>query len=321
LTDELGPADATIARSLIERATYSGLIVGGARADIHETVVRGTRPRPPDLAGGRGLAVRSDPMTLARSEASVRSCVIEGNSDMGMFVGGGDVTIESTLVRNTLPMASDQQFGRSLSIEWDPDTGARSMVAIQSSVFEGGHGVGVIVVSSDATIESTVVRNVAPLAADQSHGMGIGIERHLMADGANVSLRASLIEHTRVVGVTVLHSTATVESTLVRDTATLADGSFGDGITVLTATEGPAALDLRGARIETSARAGLSVFGANATVMSTAFECNTFALDLEEFVGFVGGIQDAGGNACGCNGNMVDCQAVSAQLAPPDASQ
>jgi hypothetical protein len=318
LQDDLGPAQATIGGTLIEATTYTGLIVGGARADIRDTVVRGTVPRPSDLEGGRGVVLRTDPMTQRRSEVTLRSSLVEHNHDMGIFVGGSDATIESTLVRDTLPLSTDQTFGRNLSIEWDADTGARSVATVRSSVLEGGHGVGLIVVSSDATVESTVVREVSPLASDQTRGVGLAVERHPQSDGADVTVRTSLVDRARLVGLAVLQSTAAVESTIIRDTASQAsDGRFGDGIAVAVEAGWPSLLDLRGSRVQTSQRAGVSTFGAPAKLTSTAFECNVIDLDVEPYAGQPASFEDGGGNTCGCDGAAATCQSVSTQLEPP----
>lgn len=380
--DTLGATRISVNRSLVERARDDGVFVSGPDALIEATVVRDTQPRASDQTSGRGIQIQNDPATLGHATATVRGSVVEGNREMGIVVDGSDVTIEGTVVRSTLPLASDQHYGRGIDIQDSPPTHTRASVTVRGSAVESNRDVGVAVIGSDATIEATVVRGTQPLASDQRLGIGIVAQGDLSTRAhASVTVRACLIEENRDVGVAVVGSDATIEATIVRGTqpqasdqrggvgvqiqddaqtrdrasttvracrveqsrhaaivvknadatidATLvratevqaSDGAFGDGIAVLQ-DRSVASAQVTGTRIETSARAGLSNFGASVTLSSTTFECNTIDLDGEKNAGSDFSFDTgAGGNACGCGGMATACEALSSGLQPPPPIQ
>jgi hypothetical protein len=67
------------------------------------------------------------------------------------------------------------------------------------------------------------------------------------------------------------------------------------------------------------ARAGLGLFGAEVQLGTTAFVCNPIHINTEFCGGTEPGLIDLGGNACGCDGAVVDCKALSSQLEPPES--
>jgi hypothetical protein len=58
------------------------------------------------------------------------------------------------------------------------------------------------------------------------------------------------------------------------------DASFGDGILVF-AVAAPARAVVSGARVESSARAGIASFGGTVVIGASTLECNPIRLDLE----------------------------------------
>ena len=76
-------------------------------------------------------------------------------------------------------------------------------------------------------------------------------------------------------------------------------------------------MTLAASRIEASARAGLSSFGAAVDIGATSFECSPIALDGEEQLGVPFALQDLGENDCGCSGAAATCKVLSSALQPP----
>ena len=71
--------------------------------------------------------------------------------------------------------------------------------------------------------------------------------------------------------------------------------------------------------IETSARAGLSNFGATVALGASALACNSIDLDGETYHGQPFSFESLGGNACGCDPADVACKVQSVGLEPPEA--
>ena len=108
----------------------------------------------------------------------------------------------------------------------------------------------------------------------------------------------------------------TADQVLVTDTAALADGSYGDGITVF-----DAALTLTHSRIARSARAGVASFAGKVSFVGVVVDCAAFALDGEpdppEPADY--SFDLTGGAVCGCGTSEGPCQVLSSSLAPPSS--
>jgi hypothetical protein len=184
---------ATIARanlvvkgSLVEQNHETGVSVSGSDATIENTVVRGNLPRPSDGVFGVGMSLQlscttvetCDPAT--RSNGTVRASLIQENHEVGLLVGASDATIESTVVRGTLPRASDQIAGRGIDITLlcPPSgcvAGARGRATVTSSLIDRNHDLGLHIAGSDAEVDAVVVRQTLALAANGSYGDGIAV--------------------------------------------------------------------------------------------------------------------------------------------------
>jgi hypothetical protein len=334
--DLMAPASGTLRGSIVEDNTDLGVLVGGSQATLEGSVIRNTRPRAGAQTFGDGLSVQlvcdselgvCFPETRARAE--VRGSFIVNNHDMGIIVAGGDAIVENTVVRDTQPQASDQLSGRGMSFQLGCFAGncypeSRSTAEVRSSLVEGNHDMGIQASGADVTIDSTVLRNTLPRASDAFFGRGLQIQIScfdFVCDPnvrGNTTLRGSLVEGMREHAIMVASSDATFEGVVVRGTAVRAsDALLGDGITLFSYM-GPAIATITNSRIADSARAGLSIFGATATLASTQITCASFPLDGEALDGQPFSLTDQGNNACGCPNADEPCRLVSSSLQPPD---
>jgi hypothetical protein len=74
---------AAINASLIQGNRRAGVTVYGSDATLEATVIRGTLPQPSDGDLGWGIEVRAHTATGQRAAATIRSCLIEGNTQVG----------------------------------------------------------------------------------------------------------------------------------------------------------------------------------------------------------------------------------------------
>jgi hypothetical protein len=91
---------------------------------------------------------------------------------------------------------------------------------------------------------------------------------------------------------------------------------FGDGIVLASESQLPLVATLSKNLIQSSSRAGVSVFGASASLKNNTIFCSAFDLDGEVGGGMPYAFHDLGGNLCGC-GIMGACKASSSVLSPP----
>ncbi|KYF76712.1 hypothetical protein BE11_44050 [Sorangium cellulosum] len=265
IQNQRGPSEVTLRTSLVEQNRDVGVLVTGSVATIEATVVRGTQPTR-QAGDAYGITVQGDPAD-GPSEVTLRTSILEQNHAGGVQVLGSDATIEATVVRDTQPL-SDGTGGLGIVIGYFPATEEPARVALRGSLVERNHGIGVLVQSSDTTVESTVVRDTQP-SGDGASGAGIEVHDQLNSpDGANLTVRASLLERNHDTGVLVLGSNATIEATVVRDTQPLRDGRRGHGIHIQddADTHERATAMLRSVLVEQNHSFGVIIFGSDATI-------------------------------------------------------
>ncbi len=164
-------------------------------------------------------------------------------------------------------------------------------------------------------MQSSVIRDTLPDAA----GSGRGVQVQAAPDtGAPSSalLRGLLVEQSWTAGVFVVGSTASLQGCLIRDTAPGATGLFDDGIVVFS-DEAPGTAMLIGTRVEQSARAAVSSFGAEVTISGSLFQCQVFDWAGNPFHEYDYGFHDQGGNLCGCPDATESCRIDTATIEPP----
>ncbi len=132
-----------------------------------------------------------------------------------------------------------------------------------------------------------------------------------------------MVEDCQAAGFAVAGADVVASDLVVRDTTPQeANQDFGDGVVVssylvLIPDPKPTHLELLRGSITDNARAGVSVFGADAIIQDSLLECNAIDLAGEpvDDLSFV--IDDQGGNHCRCEGVDSGCHVLSSGLAPP----
>ncbi len=305
----------TVRGSDVDGSANQGIYVGGSDLTVEASVVRNSAPN--GGSSGRGIALQVDPTSLQRANATIRTSVIDNNRDAGVIVGGSDLTMEATVVRNTQPLSTTKKAGRGVDLQ--EDTAQHTQATIRGCLVEGNRDLGIFLASSELTLESTIVRGTQPNAFDQTSGRGVDVQYDATTlEPAAATLRGCVVTGNYDVGVFVASSSATIDRTLVSETAPIArDGTFGDGVLVV-GWQRDAAATITSSRVATSARAGISNFGASITLTSTSLECNAIDLDGEAF-GAAPYAYDlgGGGDVCGCAPASQHCQVLSTMLTAP----
>lgn len=163
--DDIGESGMTLRRSLVESAVGHGVFIEGSTVTIEETVIRQTKPQPWDGQLGRGVNICEGGNTGVPSYVIIGSSVIDGNHDVGVLVYGAYLSMDSSVVRDTQPRASDLLLGDGIQV-WNSDLGELSTLILRQSSIENNHTRGVGLWGVDAKIESTTVRATQPQASD-----------------------------------------------------------------------------------------------------------------------------------------------------------
>lgn len=330
-------ANVIVRGSLVEQNQMVGIYVSSSDATVENTVVRDTWPQAVDMAHGRGInlepwctGIPCDPST--RSTSVVRGCMVERNHDVGVAVAASDMTLETTVIRDTAPRAFDQSTGdgfvvMGICFGGVCDAGARGNALVRAAVVERSHGSGISVQGADATIEDAVVRDTRSSPANGKFGYGVSVQIlcEMEGEGCHAEARSTgsltglLVERNLGLGVFIGGSDAAVAQTVVRDTAVAANGTLGDGIdaVLLSTLMVPASATITNTHVAQSARAGVGAFAATVTLEDTAIQCAAFDLDGELTPQTPFTVTDLGGNRCGCPTADRDCKLVTANLEPP----
>lgn len=218
-----GPARLTVRSSLVERARGAGILSYGAEVTVEATVVRDTRTSDGGRSG-RGIDIEEDMSDdTQRAKATIRSCVIEGSSDVGVAVFDSDVTIESTVVRDT----TGDDFGEDgfgIALLNQPSRGGAN-VSIHASLIERNHQMGVVAFGSDLSVASTIVRGTQ---GSETFGDGIAVLSQPWRK-ATARIATSRIEANDRAGVASFGAAVTLLSTVLSCNGFDLDGEELDG--------------------------------------------------------------------------------------------
>jgi hypothetical protein len=308
------PVAASITTSVIEANTGVGVFVQGGAVTIEATALRDHQVSSNGTGGG--VVGLFDEAFLVPTEVDVTGSTVERATKVGLGVAGAVMSVTHTAVRGTAMSASGTE-GFGLSVQGWAGAGLGGQVTAVQSSFEDNHVSGVLVSGGDAVVEGIRVVGTQP-ASTLAHGRGMTVQESIVSGlPSKAEVRYSQLVDNLEAGMAVTSAEAIVDRTLVASTHAI-NGRLGDGIAVVVRTQAPASLQLGNSSIEDNARAGLSLFGAAASVENTSFSCNTFHFNGENRDEVTFDFVNLGGNECGCMGELVECQLLSSGLEPPD---
>jgi len=340
--DSAGPTQGTL-QVLVDGALGTGIAAYGAKLDIVNSVIRGTRTT---LDGDLGRGISAHPSAfsdaalaqqdferslaeLTPSILTIDNSVIEDNSDAGVFVVGSKVSITHSVIRDT--HGQRDGHGRAVVADrWDLGN-VPAEVTITRSVLERSADVALRVENSCATVVDTTIRGVGsspPVWAEEDLersclGNGIRVRFNgpvtappsCASDTASLEVRNSLLEGMRESGIHVEGAAAVVDHTIVRSVERDAcTNRGGDGVAAYGYDFAAASVELTAVRIEKAARAGVAGFGAEATASDSVLECDARDLVAAAGLGRAAGSTDGASSVCGCNGSWHGCSLSSEPL-------
>jgi hypothetical protein len=259
-------ASVTLDASLVEQSGEFGVVVIGASATLNASVVRNTQPDALGLLG-RGIDAQADPATGTPAALHISRSLLEWNHELSVNVSGTEVSVELSVIRDTQPNAAGHA-GRAVNARPNTLTLAPSIVSMQNVLVERSHELGISVIGSEATIESSVIRDTRSDATG-IFGRGVNAYSFEATDPpSKLVLRTSLVERSQEIGVLAEGAEATVEATVVRDTQPNEQGFFGRGVGVESRpiTGAPSTFFLRNSLVERSHEVGLAGSGSTVTV-------------------------------------------------------
>jgi len=317
-------SNVAIESCVVERNLSVGILGNGAQVTVDGTIVRDTLLNDQDVQSGKGVVIQRSSTEAEPSSLTVRGSLIERNQVSGVFASGANVTVETTLIRDTIEELATGLLGRGISVTGqaanDP---VRTTALVRYSALERNHEVGVFAGGSvDLVLEASRISDTLPDASLALGGWGATAQEMAVVGGrASMLVVGCLIERCRTHGLAALGADMDVIDTVVRDTAAREyDGLAGDAV-VYAVFDSLAVGLVSGCVLENNARVGIGNWGATVATQSSRLDCNPIDLNGEAHLGYDYSFEDLGGNVCGCGSEQRECAVLSAELAPPDPLQ
>ena len=264
--------------SLVAGNRNEGVALFSSKATVERSVVRDTRKQASDKLWGTGIGAFVDPGQSQGSELTLRDSLVANNREVGIYMASSKVTVKRSVVRDTRERTSDLQFGTGIQAFVQPGQSRGSELELYDSLVAGNRNVGILLLSSKATIQCSAVRGTRELASNKKGGTGI--EAQVQSDqswGAELTLRDSLVAGNRNAGVLLSGSNGTIARCVISDTRKDGLNRFGDGVIAVK----KATLKVQGTTVEGSARAGFLFSDSGGSVHRSLIRHNVFAIDLE----------------------------------------
>jgi hypothetical protein len=225
---------------------------------------------------------------------AVRNLVISHTGRGILSLSASGLSVESCTITNT----------RWNGISFAPrliNPGLLPTLQVKATVLVEQEGAGIYFANTFAFLDDVTV-----LSADT--GGVVGIES------------ASLIQNSdfignRKAGILLVDGSSQIENNLIQATQASVEGVLGDGVTLWSLNQQMQA-DVSDNLIFSSARAGISSFGAWADLMDNDIFCVTFDLFGADVGNFQSQLNDLSGNQYGC-GQIKPCAAIGDGLEPP----
>ena len=274
-----GWPELTVRDSLLSGNRTSGLLLLSSKALVERSVVRDTRAQASDKRVGRGIQASVQNGEDRPSELTVRDSLITRNRDVGILVENSKVTVDRTVVRDTREQASDEDFGTGITAQLQDGRSKPSELTVRDSIVSGNRTAGILVQSSKATVDLTVVRDTRARASDGK--FGIGVQAGFQAGRSRPSeltIRDSLLARNLNVGIAFWGSSGKISRCVVADTRKDGNAEFGDGVVA----GAKSTLHVEEILIERNARAGFLFANSGGSVHRCLIRRNIFAIDLEQ---------------------------------------
>ncbi|MFH2005402.1 MAG: right-handed parallel beta-helix repeat-containing protein [bacterium] len=233
-----------------------GLAIDGAQqVTIEDVQVTATGLYGISLSGG--------------AEVDLHRVKVTGCAQAGIYSEASALTLNETVVRDTVGQQSDGRFGRGINAGCS-SAGSCGRLEVTRSLLEGNRDSGVGTFGVAATLTDTVVRTTQPQQSDSTGGMGVAAWCHSSGPCGSLNLSGCVIAENRGAGILASGVETAVTDTVVRDTRSLVAGSEGRGVNADCSPSGTcAALDVSDSVIRGNRDGGIVAYGVPLTVVGT----------------------------------------------------
>ncbi|MFH2009891.1 MAG: right-handed parallel beta-helix repeat-containing protein [bacterium] len=312
-----------ILSSVISRNMSLGIFSAGVTTTVTSSVVRDTLPQTSTGEYGRGINAQDEPDLGVRGALEVRGCLITGNRDIGIFVGGTDATVTDTVVEETLSQQSDDTAGRGLNAQCNPASGECSRLTVARCLIAANRDVAITALGTPLTVTDSVVRDTLPDQSDGTAGHGISSQCDVFEPlCGSLRVTRSLVQNSQSSGIFIMGVPSVLEGVTVWGTTASQVGAwlgeYGQGVWARCDEDYEICADLQmsGCHVESSQSAGVALDGVSGFLHSSVvFQVDDQPLDDRYGYGVqVGGLESQQGAAMP-SFHVTDCEIRDAKLA------
>ena len=172
-----------------------------------------------------------------KSSVSVQNSIITSNGHRGINLVGGTGAVVGCEISETWDGISEKGEGIGVVLE------SGSALIIQRSLLKNNRVIGLAVLDSKVTVESSVIRTTLPRRYDQTGGVGILVKSTSATSTCKLELKDSLVSRSPYMGIAFFNGgQATIERSVISETGTPAckwAGSFGIWVATSPTKENP----------------------------------------------------------------------------------
>lgn len=277
-----GRSTLNVDSSLIDETRTAAILIAGSTGCIEGTLIRNSRAQAlpkdgGDGAFGYGMQITDDDSIEGHKEpgkANVRATTVLDSARAGVFIGSRHVYLDGVRVGHSA--GSPPPVGNSVGILIRPPLPENAEAGgpeVRASILEHNRGAGILLLSVDALIQGTVVRDTEPALGQQGIGAGVFLMESPSGGTGSSRIVASVLSHNHGVGAFALFGTLTLEKTLV-DEVERSPEYYPNSIGVAGVRgTGPTRLVLSQTHISGN-DVGLLLQGADLSIERTSLQCN-----------------------------------------------
>ncbi len=204
-----------ITDSVITGGHFTGVGLFSSKGTITRTVIRDTKGAATNAGSGIRAAIypgrATAPVLTLTSSAVVRT------RDTGIHLWGADATISKTLVQDTASNPTHKMRGTGIELAKDATTKRQASAKISDSILNRNASVSLVLLSSKATVERSIISDTKPRLLDKANGTGVMVRAASSGGTSSLSMTDCLVTKARKTALEVVDATLTLKRVAVQN--------------------------------------------------------------------------------------------------------
>ncbi|MBK8256531.1 MAG: right-handed parallel beta-helix repeat-containing protein [Polyangiaceae bacterium] len=296
-------------RQTTVEGSHGAIFVGESDAVLDRVTLRGGEVLPTSFGSySGGILISADVLNGGSATGQILNSAVIDAPQFGVAVLGAEVQMEGTFITGSVAAGGHES---ALDAE-------RSKLTVNRCALIDNSHFGLSTEGAEVIVTSTLISGVkGTIDAGECVTTRKVLGPGSLEESSHLTMRACQIENCEQSGVFVSESTAVLENCVVSNVNPDVQGTFGDGIVLISDEQQTEPSVLSGTLVQDAARAGVGVYGSNVEIGYSSVRCSGFDLVAERYGNIDYSIDKAGDNVCGCNNETELCRVQSPGIAAP----